>query len=268
MRATYLLGTDRQQSTLNGSGFAARAYTPYGALAHSTGPALGYAGHPPDPFTGHYHLGNGHRSYNPQLQRFNSADRLSPFGKGGLNSYAYCLGNPVKYRDPNGQAVEDYLFPALSLLSNLLGVFITGMKMRSMLKLRKINSSSPGFTVAGVDAAIPPAATRKEWALSAVSGFSGVIGLGVGISRVAEPGKEWQSWVLAGLTGVSLVTSGMEAWKMFGAKPWKPLEVDTLQMSRFPYPGSQTSRSPSPSSIHSRRIRQGSPEVPPGTEVR
>jgi hypothetical protein len=34
--------------------------------------------------------------------RFYSADSLSPFGKGGLNSYCYCLGDPVNRTDPTG----------------------------------------------------------------------------------------------------------------------------------------------------------------------
>jgi len=35
--------------------------------------------------------------------RFLSADNLSPFGQGGLNSYAYCAGNPINYIDPSGK---------------------------------------------------------------------------------------------------------------------------------------------------------------------
>nr|WP_240205832.1 hypothetical protein [Vibrio sp. CyArs1] len=27
---------------------------------------------------------------------------MGPFGKGGINSYAYCLGDPVNQRDPSG----------------------------------------------------------------------------------------------------------------------------------------------------------------------
>ncbi|WP_434706426.1 RHS repeat-associated core domain-containing protein [Pseudomonas sp. Z1-12] len=45
--------------------------------------------------TGHYLLGNGYRAFNPGLMRFNSPDSLSPFGEGGLNAYAYSVGDPV-----------------------------------------------------------------------------------------------------------------------------------------------------------------------------
>jgi len=34
--------------------------------------------------------------------RFNSPDSLSPFGDGGLNGYAYCVGDPVNRSDPTG----------------------------------------------------------------------------------------------------------------------------------------------------------------------
>ena len=34
--------------------------------------------------------------------RFNSPDELSPFGDGGINSYAYCGGDPVNRYDPSG----------------------------------------------------------------------------------------------------------------------------------------------------------------------
>ncbi|WP_338010010.1 RHS repeat-associated core domain-containing protein, partial [Pseudomonas sp. GM60] len=36
------------------------------------------------------------------LMRFNGPDWFSPFGRGGLNSYAYCLGDPINLSDPNG----------------------------------------------------------------------------------------------------------------------------------------------------------------------
>ena len=57
------------------------------------------------PFDTHancYHLGQGHRAYFPGKMRFSSPDRLSPFGLGGLNAYAYCNGDPVNYSDPQG----------------------------------------------------------------------------------------------------------------------------------------------------------------------
>ncbi|MFJ4440559.1 RHS repeat-associated core domain-containing protein [Pseudomonas sp. NPDC089422] len=79
-------------------------YTPYGFRPHLEGTVLRFAGQAQDPVTGHYLLGNGQRSYSPWLMRFCSSDRLSPFGHGGINSYAYCAGDPVNQVDPSGHA--------------------------------------------------------------------------------------------------------------------------------------------------------------------
>ncbi|EAR53345.1 hypothetical protein SKA34_00882 [Photobacterium sp. SKA34] len=71
---------------------------------------IGFNGERKDPVTGGYHLGNGYRMYNPHLHQFQSYDGLSPFGQGGINGYAYCLGDPINQDDPSGH------FAILSLL--------------------------------------------------------------------------------------------------------------------------------------------------------
>ena len=53
--------------------------------------------------------------------RFHSRDSLSPFGKGGLNGYAYCAGDPVNRIDPSGHAWTDWLLPAAGLALALVG---------------------------------------------------------------------------------------------------------------------------------------------------
>ncbi|VVP79565.1 hypothetical protein PS914_02072 [Pseudomonas fluorescens] len=79
-------------------------YSPYGHRPVESGllSLLGFNGERPDPVTGCYLLGNGYRAFNPALMRFNSPDSLSPFGRGGLNAYAYCAGEPVLGSDPTG----------------------------------------------------------------------------------------------------------------------------------------------------------------------
>ncbi|WP_058970484.1 RHS repeat-associated core domain-containing protein [Pseudomonas syringae] len=99
-----LLVTDLQSSVLQAVGSQGRqplAYSPYGHRPQG-GPFSGFNGERADPVTGHYLLGNGYRAFNPVLMRFNSPDSLSPFGRGGLNAYAYCQGDPVSRSDPGG----------------------------------------------------------------------------------------------------------------------------------------------------------------------
>ncbi|WP_353852603.1 RHS repeat-associated core domain-containing protein [Pseudomonas sp.] len=95
---TALLATDQQRSILHtlkpNHQRQPITYSPYGHRHSENGllSLLGFNGERPDPVTGHYLLGNGYRAFNPVLMRFNSPDSLSPFGKGGINSYTYCLG--------------------------------------------------------------------------------------------------------------------------------------------------------------------------------
>ncbi|EJN30669.1 RHS repeat-associated core domain protein-containing protein [Pseudomonas sp. GM78] len=109
-RKTILLATDQQQSVLNALDANQHhpiAYTPYGHRPMENGllSLLGFNGELPDPLTGHYHLGKGYRQFNPVLMRFNSPDSWSPFGRGGLNAYAYCTGNPINWKDPTGHTL-------------------------------------------------------------------------------------------------------------------------------------------------------------------
>jgi RHS repeat-associated protein len=107
---TALLATDQQRSVLNvldANRLHPLAYSPYGHRPAENGllSLLGFNGERPDPVTGHYLLGNGYRAFNPVLMRFNSPDSLSPFGEGGLNAYAYCVGDPVNKVDPTGHSL-------------------------------------------------------------------------------------------------------------------------------------------------------------------
>ncbi|WP_081742216.1 RHS repeat-associated core domain-containing protein [Pseudomonas sp. FGI182] len=86
--------------------FGPRAYSPYGAMNAALAPGPAFCGQYRDPLTGNYPLGTGHRFYSPTLMRFLSPDSLSPFGRGGINVYAYCGGEPVNRHDPTGRFFE------------------------------------------------------------------------------------------------------------------------------------------------------------------
>ena len=119
---TLMLATDQQRSVLNaldGARPHPLAYSPYGHRSAHSGllSLLGFNGERPDPVTGHYHLGNGYRQFNPVLMRFNSPDSLSPFGRGGLNAYGYCAGDPVNQSDPSGHFKVNAFLETLKTLA-------------------------------------------------------------------------------------------------------------------------------------------------------
>ncbi|WP_085664332.1 RHS repeat-associated core domain-containing protein [Pseudomonas sp. B5(2017)] len=64
-----------------------------------------------DTFLGGYILGI--RLHHLLLMRFTSPDRFSPFMAGGLNTYAFCNGDPINYTDPSGHV----RIPALAKLA-------------------------------------------------------------------------------------------------------------------------------------------------------
>lgn len=118
---TIMLATNLQRSVLTALdenqtqpiAYAAYGFYPRG---NSLPSLLGFNGEPPDPMTGHYHLGRGYRQYNPVLMRFNSADSQSPFRNGGINAYVYCEGDPVNHTDPSGHLKVMSLF--LKMIKN------------------------------------------------------------------------------------------------------------------------------------------------------
>ncbi|KAF0255218.1 RHS repeat-associated core domain-containing protein [Pseudomonas putida] len=97
------------------------AYSPYGYHLILSG-VLGFNGERSDQIAGHYFLGNGYRAFNPPLMRFNSPDTMSPFRIGGLNSYGYCSGDPVNFRDPSGHlSVSGVLLNMIAWISSKVG---------------------------------------------------------------------------------------------------------------------------------------------------
>ncbi|PNA02343.1 MULTISPECIES: RHS repeat-associated core domain-containing protein [unclassified Pseudomonas] len=104
---TVFLATDRQGSVLHRHKPQEQQSCPYTAFGF--GPfngmtrLLGFTGIHREK-NDIYLLGNGYRGYKTALMRFNSPDSWSPFERGGLNSYAYCQGDPVNMADRSGHA--------------------------------------------------------------------------------------------------------------------------------------------------------------------
>ncbi|MFW0759295.1 RHS repeat-associated core domain-containing protein [Pseudomonas sp. H11T01] len=215
---SQLLATDQQRSVLHaidGVQRRQKVYSPYGhrRAESDLSSLLGFNGERPDPVTGHYLLGNGHRAFNPVLMRFNSPDRLSPFGRGGLNPYAYCLGDPVNFSDPTGrEAWQPWMFVALNalgLVSGGVGLFAMGVSFAG-LKTTSVTASAAASKVAvysgGVGAAL------------------GFFGAGVGLTRsvmnATDPDNSAQDPLLiamAALSVLSFVPTGISVAYSFRA---------------------------------------------------
>jgi RHS repeat-associated protein len=141
-RDTALLATDQQRSvlqTLKGNQPPNPiAYAPHGHHPAINGllSLLGFNGERPDPVTGCYLLGNGYRAFNPTLMRFNSPDSLSPFGKGGLNIYTYCFGDPINWNDQTGKS---------PLLKSLMKFTETKINEAHNFVLRNIANAAPNI---------------------------------------------------------------------------------------------------------------------------
>lgn len=91
-----------------GLALQAQSYTAYGHSVGGVATSLGFNGEWRIGVLQGYGLGHGHRYYRPALMRFLSPDVLSPFGRGGVNAYCYCEGDPINNADPSGQMKKTF----------------------------------------------------------------------------------------------------------------------------------------------------------------
>lgn len=125
IRQTTLLGADAQGSVRleADSTLRIRRYSAYGAERQDDEHVvrLGYAGQRSEALTGWQILGD-YRPYDPVLMCFLSPDSESPFGRGGINPYTYCAGDPVNRIDPDGHSWVSYLATGAGIALGLLGL--------------------------------------------------------------------------------------------------------------------------------------------------
>lgn len=107
-KGTVLFGTDRSDTILlemYSHETECRAYTPYGYSPFAEQYLLAFNGERLE-HSGFYLLGRGYRAFSPALMKFLRPDSYSPTGPGGINSFAYGLGDPVNLFDPSGRFSE------------------------------------------------------------------------------------------------------------------------------------------------------------------
>ena len=103
----------------------------------------GYTGHEMLPEFGLINM-NG-RLYDPQIGRFLSTDNYvqEPWNSQNFNRYSYCLNNPLKYTDPDGEFIHILIGAAIGGIVNLTVKAVNG----------QINSWGDGFSAFGIGAA-------------------------------------------------------------------------------------------------------------------
>ncbi|RKP45159.1 RHS repeat domain-containing protein [Trinickia fusca] len=227
---TSLYGSDAGQSVrlvLAGEGSASTeiAYTPYGDRTLQAGlpGLLGFNGEPFDALAGGYLLGNGRRLYDPQLMRFTSPDALSPFDGGGINPYAYCLGDPINRIDPTGNLSWQ------SILGIAIGVVAIAITVASLGTGVAISAGLAQASAGLATFATVPSAT-----------VSGVLGVGFAVADLAASATAIASsalsesdperagilgWVSTGFGAASSVYSVSSAVKSAASTPRSTVSV-------------------------------------------
>ncbi|MBX8528409.1 hypothetical protein K5D32_01975, partial [Pseudomonas cichorii] len=231
--ATLLLATDAKKTVMaevDAGSVTSAGYSVYGHRSDKQGADshCAFNGELREPSTGWYLLGKGYRAYNPVLMRFHSPDSLSPFDRGGMNPYAYCLGDPVNYLDPDGH-LPKWLIPVIGIGLSIVGI------------VASVATLGAGTAAAGPGVAAGWAALSASMQVSVAAGIaSGVTGVASGVALVAAPDSgagEILGYVSAGLGVVSLLSGAVSFINGQNAKALETLDAVTelnLRGGAFP----------------------------------
>lgn len=146
MQTTSLLPNDKQPSLQMFRAPPLRAYAPYGYHVGRGGPRLAFVGEPNALLPKGYLIGNGKRAYGTGLMRFYSPDAFSPFGRGGLNAYAYCLGDPINNVDRDGHSATRILGQGTGLVWGTVGM-LSALNKASKTIVRRSVAKAQGLPV-------------------------------------------------------------------------------------------------------------------------
>ncbi|QFI38558.1 RHS repeat-associated core domain-containing protein [Moritella marina ATCC 15381] len=205
---------------------ASQAAQPNAASSRLAENSMGFNGERKDPVTGLYHLGNGYRVYNPRLMRFHAMDSMSPFGKGGINSYAYCLGDPVNLRDPSGH------FAIMSLIIGaVIGAVIGASVSAAVEGIRAATTGTSfdwkqvgigaalGFLSGGFGAAAVGAKTGVQVGLAVADAVvSGAADFGINVAAGASPKDAAINAGIGAVIGLATFGVGKGVGKVLGQR--------------------------------------------------
>lgn len=186
---TTLLATDNSQSIIGeivDGKHNSIAYSAYGEqfAKQEDKIRLGFNGQLREAKVGWYLLGNGYRAYNPVLMRFHSPDSMSPFDSGGVNPYAYCVGDPVNMTDPTGHfSWRTFLGIAISIAAIAFTIATLGSSgplTGPLIVAAALNIGAEVLSIAGeVTSLLAPT--------SKAGSILGYIGLGLAAVSVSAP---------------------------------------------------------------------------------
>ncbi|MDZ5603442.1 RHS repeat-associated core domain-containing protein [Pseudomonas sp. RP23018S] len=189
-----LLGCDAQGSVRLEVEQAARTrrYTAHGAAfdTSSDDNPFGFAGERREPLTGWY-IPAGYRPYDPLLMMFLAPDSQSPFGRGGINPYAYCAGDPINRIDPDGHSWLTWVVAGV------------GLALGAVATVATFGAAAPAF--AAVMAGGISAVTASG-AMAMGAATLGAISLGTGVASTVLEALDKDSKAASILGWVSLGT--------------------------------------------------------------
>jgi RHS repeat-associated protein len=226
--STQLLVTDAKKTVLaevSQDGSNDLTYNAYGhqSSADPAASGSGFNGELRESATGWYLLGQGYRAYNPVLMRFHSPDSLSPFGDGGLNAYAYCVGDPVNYLDPSG-----HIPWWVGLVAGVAATVLTAGIAAPMTAALGVSAATAG--------AVAAVATKVSIAATVIS-----VGSGAGSAMTEGGVSEGLAWlslgsgIVAGAAGgvaIGAKLGAVAATKAASAAPVESVELAVLNPGR------------------------------------
>lgn len=151
-----------------------------------------------------YHLGNGSRTYQPNLSRFLSMDSYGPFSIAGINPYAYCSGDPINFKDPTGNlSTQAWIGIGLGVLGLTLSVITLGAGAFAASALISAGAAASSYAIAATS-------------LSIASSTLGVVSASTGIASAALSDSDPEtaatlSWVSFGF-GIGSIVTGMGSY--------------------------------------------------------
>ncbi|NIF17050.1 RHS repeat-associated core domain-containing protein [Pantoea sp. Cy-639] len=198
VRQGTLLGCDSQGSVRLeiSQDLRSRRYSSHGTEPEQEGQhAFGYCGERREPLTD-WIIPAGYRPYDPLLMCFLSPDSESPFGRGGINPYAYCGGDPINRTDPDGHSWQSWVLAGVGVAVGLIATVASmGTAVPALL-------ASGSLTASG-------ALAVATAALNMVSLGTGMADMAMHVSGKDEKAASILGWISIGTGAGSLVTSAM-----------------------------------------------------------